>query len=101
LLFAVGHVGDMPAPKPPEDILPGPKGTRNPLVIVGAGITGAVLCCGFLAFKSGNTNMSQQMMRARILAQGATVALMVGSSSALVLPTFLGGEVTTPGSDSA
>jgi|AntAceMinimDraft_1070359.scaffolds.fasta_scaffold138162_1 hypothetical protein len=45
--------------------------------------------------------MSQQMMRARILAQGATVALMVGSSGALVLPTFLGGEVTTPGSDSA
>ena len=75
-----------------EDILPQRKGTRNPLVLVGAGITGAVLCAGFVAFKSGNANVSQHMMRARIFAQGATVALMVGTSGAVVMPSVFGGE---------
>jgi hypothetical protein len=42
--------------------------------------------------KQGNQNMSQNMMRARILAQGVTVALMVGSSGAVVLPSMLGGS---------
>lgn len=54
-------------------------------------MTGAVLCAGFVAFKAGNQSMSQTMMRARILAQGATVALMVGSSGAIMLPTYFGG----------
>ena len=58
----------------------------------GAGITGAVLCAGFVAFKSGNANVSQHMMRARIFAQGATVALMVGTSGAVVMPSVFGGE---------
>lgn len=35
---------------------------------------------GLIAFKKGNTAMSQHMMRARVIAQGATVALMAGSS---------------------
>lgn len=35
---------------------------------------------GLVAFKTGNKGLSQQMMRARVVAQGATVALMVGSS---------------------
>jgi hypothetical protein len=76
----------------PEDILPSRKGTRNPLVLVGAGLTGAVLCVGFVAFKSGHANFSQHMMRARIFAQGATVALMVGTSGAIAMPTVLGGS---------
>lgn len=42
--------------------------------------------------KQGNQNVSQHMMRARIFAQGATVALMVGSSGAIILPSFLGGS---------
>ena len=42
--------------------------------------------------KQGHQNMSQNMMRARILAQGATVALMVGSSGAVILPSYLGGS---------
>jgi len=46
----------------------------------GALITAGVLVGGLVAFKQGKKNLSQQMMRARIVAQGATVALMVGSS---------------------
>ena len=74
----------------PEDILPQRRGTRNPIVLVGAALTGAVLCAGFVAFKSGNTGLSQHMMRARIVAQGATVALMVGTSGAVVMPSVFG-----------
>lgn len=48
-------------------------------------MTGAILCAGLVAFKSGNKNMSQHMMRARVLAQGATVAVMVGTSGALAM----------------
>ena len=76
----------------PEDILPPRKNIKSPFVLVGAGITGAVLCAGFVAFKSGNANVSQHMMRARIFAQAATVALMIGTSGAVVMPSVLGGE---------
>ena len=87
------HVECMSDPSAlPEDILPPRKGTRNPLVLVGAGLTGAVLCAGFVAFKSGHANFSQHMMRARIFAQGATVALMVGTSGAIAMPNMLGGS---------
>ena len=87
------HVECMSGPSAlPEDILPPRKGTRNPLVLVGAGLTGAVLCAGFVAFKSGHANFSQHMMRARIFAQGATVALMVGTSGAIAMPNMLGGS---------
>ena len=53
---------------------------RSPLVMAGALITGAILGAGLFAYKSGNKNMSQTMMRARVIAQGATVALMMGTS---------------------
>ncbi|KAK9826509.1 hypothetical protein WJX81_008497 [Elliptochloris bilobata] len=53
---------------------------RNPLVMVGAVATAGVLCAGLVAFKRGNQQLSQQMMRARVGFQFATVALMAGSS---------------------
>lgn len=53
---------------------------RSPLVMLGAGVTAAILGAGLFAYKSGNKNMSQAMMRARVVAQGVTVALMMGTS---------------------
>ena len=79
-------------PAPPEDILPSRQGKKNPLVLVGAAVTAGVLTVGFVAFKAGNANLSQTMMKARVFAQGATVALMVGTSGAAVLPSFTGSK---------
>mmetsp|Transcript_15914 Transcript_15914/g.45590 ORF Transcript_15914/g.45590 Transcript_15914/m.45590 type:complete len:91 (-) Transcript_15914:554-826(-) len=53
---------------------------RSPLVLLGAGVTAAILGAGLFAYKSGNKNMSQTMMRARVVAQGVTVAIMMGTS---------------------
>jgi len=66
----------------PEDILPTRTllGKRSPLVLVGAATTAAVLFGGLVSFRSGNFNLSQRMMRYRVLAQGATVGLMVATS---------------------
>ena len=36
---------------------------------VGAAATAGVLCAGLLAFKQGNSGLSQQMMRARVAFQ--------------------------------
>eukprot|EP00171_Calliarthron_tuberculosum_P011789 IDg11789t1 len=52
---------------------------NNPLVPIGAGITAAVLLGGLFAFNRGSVLWSQRMMRARLLAQGATVALFARS----------------------
>ncbi|KAJ6667793.1 hypothetical protein lerEdw1_016114 [Lerista edwardsae] len=55
------------------------KTRENPLVPIGCLATAGVLTYGLICFKKGNTRQSQMMMRARILAQGFTVAaLMVG-----------------------
>jgi hypothetical protein len=78
----------MPAPRRPiedhpEDILPTRSlllGKRSPLVLVGAATTAAVLFGGLVSFRSGNFNLSQKMMRYRVLAQGGTVGLMVATS---------------------
>jgi hypothetical protein len=43
-----------------------------------------VLAAGLIAFRRGNTRVSQQMMRARILAQASTVAIMTASSGAML-----------------
>ena len=59
---------------------------------VGALTTAGVLVGGFVAFKRGNTNLSQQMMRARVIAQGATIAIMLGSSGGLVDSYNIGEE---------
>mmetsp|Transcript_17294 Transcript_17294/g.33042 ORF Transcript_17294/g.33042 Transcript_17294/m.33042 type:complete len:108 (-) Transcript_17294:205-528(-) len=55
---------------------------RNPLVLVGAIGTAGVLVMGLAAFRNGNQNMSQSMMRTRVVFQGVTVALMVATSGA-------------------
>ena len=41
--------------------------------------TAGVLLAGLISFKQGHYNLSQNLMRARVVAQGATVALMVGT----------------------
>lgn len=54
---------------------------RAPAVFtVGAIATAGVLAMGLVSFKRGNTALSQKLMRTRVLVQGATVALMVGTS---------------------
>lgn len=77
-----------PSPEPaPADITPTfsvtyggrdnlEKLRKNPLVPLGALGTGAVLVAGLLAFRSGNTRLSQSLMRARVLAQGATLVML-------------------------
>jgi 4-amino-4-deoxy-L-arabinose transferase-like glycosyltransferase len=49
---------------------------KNPLVPAGALLTAAVLGGGLFAFNSGNSLWSQRLMRARILAQGATLGVL-------------------------
>lgn len=56
------------------------KKKRNPLVLLGAITTAGVLFGGLVAFRKGNLAVSQQMMRARVVFQGITVAIMVGTS---------------------
>ncbi|XP_061473518.1 HIG1 domain family member 2A, mitochondrial [Rhineura floridana] len=52
---------------------------ENPLVPIGCLGTAGILTYGLICFKRGKTRQSQMMMRARILAQGFTVAaLLVG-----------------------
>lgn len=52
------------------------KFRKNPLVPLGAIGTGCVLMAGLFAFKSGNPRLSQHLMRARVVAQGATLAVL-------------------------
>ncbi|XP_022852784.1 RING-H2 finger protein ATL48-like isoform X1 [Olea europaea var. sylvestris] len=47
---------------------------------IGALITAGVLTAGLISFRQGNSNLGQKLMRARVVAQGATVALMVGTA---------------------
>ncbi|XP_058444205.1 HIG1 domain family member 2A, mitochondrial [Malaya genurostris] len=55
------------------------KVNENPLVPIGCAATLAALGFGLWNFRQGKQQMSQYMMRARILAQGFTVvALVVG-----------------------
>ncbi|XP_042309694.1 HIG1 domain family member 2A, mitochondrial [Sceloporus undulatus] len=53
------------------------KTRENPLVPIGCLGTAGVLTYGLICFKRGNTHQSQMMMRARILAQGFTVAALI------------------------
>nr|XP_033783460.1 HIG1 domain family member 2A, mitochondrial [Geotrypetes seraphini] len=55
------------------------KWAENPFVPVGCLATAGILTYGLIAFKKGKTRQSQLLMRARILAQGFTIAaIMVG-----------------------
>ncbi|KAF2282906.1 hypothetical protein P3X46_031012 [Hevea brasiliensis] len=56
------------------------KRVRNPLVPVGALMTAGVLTAGLISFRQGNSQLGQLLMRARVVVQGATVALMVGTA---------------------
>ncbi|CAK9311933.1 RING-H2 finger protein ATL48-like [Benincasa hispida] len=56
------------------------KRARNPLVPVGALVTAGVLTAGLISFRQGNSQLGQMLMRARVVVQGATVALMVGTA---------------------
>ncbi|XP_048445391.1 uncharacterized protein LOC125479712 [Pyrus x bretschneideri] len=56
------------------------KRVRNPWVPVGAMLTAGVLTAGLISFRQGNSQLGQKLMRARVVVQGATVALMVGSA---------------------
>ena len=42
---------------------------RSPLVLVGALATAGALVAGLVAFRKGNANLSQSMMRTRVLFQ--------------------------------
>ena len=48
--------------------------------ISGALVTAGVLTAGLVSFRYGNSRLGQKLMRARVVAQGVTVALMVGSA---------------------
>ncbi|XVF09244.1 hypothetical protein REPUB_Repub07fG0075400 [Reevesia pubescens] len=63
-----------------EELLEEKKRVRNPLVPVGALITAGVLTAGLISFRQGNSRLGQRLMRARVVVQGATVALMVGTA---------------------
>lgn len=52
---------------------------KNPFVPAGAMLTAGVLFGGLVAFKKGNAGLSQRLMRARIFAQGGTLAVLAAS----------------------
>ncbi|KAA8530261.1 hypothetical protein F0562_004970 [Nyssa sinensis] len=56
------------------------KRVKNPFVPIGALITAGVLTAGLISFRQGNSRLGQTLMRARVVVQGATVALMVGTA---------------------
>ncbi|GBG89771.1 hypothetical protein CBR_g49624 [Chara braunii] len=62
-----------------EDLFGPKKEIRNPLVPIGAMATAGVLIAGLYSFHKGNAARSQNLMRARVVLQGATVALMLGT----------------------
>ena len=49
-------------------------------LVSGALVTAGVLTAGLVSFRYGNSRLGQKLMRARVVAQGVTVALMVGSA---------------------
>ncbi|WOK96393.1 RING-H2 finger protein ATL48-like isoform X1 [Canna indica] len=63
-----------------ENLFESKKPVKNPLVPIGALITAGVLTAGLVSFRQGNSQLGQKLMRARVVVQGATVALMVGSA---------------------
>ncbi|KAL2936027.1 RING-H2 finger protein ATL48 [Bienertia sinuspersici] len=72
----------MGTPEPSiEDLFEQKKRIRNPLVPIGALMTAGVLTAGLISFRQGNSQLGQRLMRARVIVQGATVALMVGTAT--------------------
>lgn len=60
---------------------------KEPWVPVGAGTTVLVLSVGLGAFVQGNKVLAQQMMRARVAAQFATIGAMVVAAGGFALPS--------------
>jgi len=60
---------------------------KEPWVPVGAGTTVLVLSVGLGAFVQGNKVLAQQMMRARVAAQFATIGAMVIAAGGFALPS--------------
>ncbi|KAA8497871.1 Respiratory supercomplex factor 1, mitochondrial [Porphyridium purpureum] len=54
---------------------------KNPLVLVGTGVTCFVLARGLVAMRRGDSRTSQLMMRGRVAAQGFTVAVLAASAA--------------------
>mmetsp|Transcript_311 Transcript_311/g.559 ORF Transcript_311/g.559 Transcript_311/m.559 type:complete len:82 (+) Transcript_311:176-421(+) len=52
------------------------KFKKNPLIPLGLLLTTGALTAGLFAFRKGDKNMSQTMMRYRVAFQGFTVAAM-------------------------
>ncbi|KAH7674487.1 Hypoxia induced protein domain-containing protein [Dioscorea alata] len=50
------------------------------LVPIGAFVTAGVLTAGLISFRQGKSQLGQKPMRARVVTQGATVALMFGGA---------------------
>ncbi|RVX08913.1 RING-H2 finger protein ATL48 [Vitis vinifera] len=50
------------------------------LVGIWALLTAGVLTAGLISFKKGNSHLGQKLMRARVVVQGATVALMLSTA---------------------
>ncbi|KAG9490616.1 HIG1 domain family member 2A, mitochondrial [Eleutherodactylus coqui] len=55
------------------------KVKENPIVPLGLLATAGVLGYGLINFKDGKSQKSQAIMRARIISQGLTVAILMGS----------------------
>lgn len=49
------------------------KAREEPLVVVGCILTVSALAAGLVSFLRGNSHLGNQLMQARILAQGGTV----------------------------
>ena len=86
--------GEAPPPLyKPELIEPKKKLTflqrcyKEPWVPLGAGATTLALSVGLGAFVQGNKALAQNMMRARVAAQGATVLAMVVAAGGLYQPS--------------
>ncbi|XP_038651540.1 HIG1 domain family member 2A, mitochondrial [Scyliorhinus canicula] len=90
--FSAASVLDLTKPPNIEDFVPVPrpkeegfqdkfirKTKENPFVPIGMLGTAGALTYGLISFKRGKTRQSQLFMRARIFAQGFTVAaILVG-----------------------
>ncbi|TFJ87690.1 hypothetical protein NSK_001040 [Nannochloropsis salina CCMP1776] len=56
------------------------KTKKDPLIPIGCTATLGCLGAGLYAFKSGEKHLSQRMMRARVLAQGFTIVVLMAGS---------------------
>ncbi|GCB79481.1 HIG1 domain family member 2A, mitochondrial [Scyliorhinus torazame] len=89
-LFSAASMLDLTKPPAIEDFVPLPrpkeegfrdkfirKTKENPFVPIGMLGTAGALTYGLVSFKHGKTRQSQLLMRARIFAQGFTVAAIL------------------------